>query len=91
MLDNDLLNVTREMIPAGKCEQMHYHNTALQCFYIIKGIATFEIGKEVFDVNTDESFIIEPGKHHKISNKTIDELHFLVISQPATKNDRTNL
>lgn len=91
MLDNDLLNVTREMIPAGKCEKMHYHATFLQCFYIIKGTASFDIGKDLFDINADEAIIIEPGKHHKISNKTNNELHFLVISQLATRNDRTNL
>jgi mannose-6-phosphate isomerase-like protein (cupin superfamily) len=91
MYDTESLNVTREMIPPGKCEKMHFHTIAMQCFYIIEGLATFEVEKEFFDVNADESFIIEPGKHHKISNKTNEELHFLVISQPATRNDRINV
>lgn len=91
MLDTDALNVTREMIPAGKSEKMHLHKIARQFFYIISGSAAFEINNETFTVNKDEGIEIEPGKEHRISNRGNVPLEFVVISQPSTKGDRYNL
>ena len=85
-LDRDNLSVIREKMPPDTAEVIHYHKTATQFFYILRGIATFNIGDKTFTINENEGIEIAPLKKHKISNQTKNDLEFIVISQPTTKN-----
>jgi mannose-6-phosphate isomerase-like protein (cupin superfamily) len=85
-LDSDKLSIIKEKMPPQTFETPHYHKTATQFFYILRGIATFEIEAEVFTVNAGEAVEIKPCKKHRISNQTKEDLEFIVISQPTTKN-----
>lgn len=85
-LDRENLSVISEKMPSGTSETLHFHKTATQFFYILKGIATFEIEDEIFTVNENEGIEIKTLKKHKISNQTKNDLEFIVISQPTTKN-----
>jgi len=90
-LDTTDLNITRETIPPGKGEKMHLHHKARQFFYIISGIATFDIEGETHIVNSDEGIEIIPGKKHCISNNNESPLEFIVISQLTTRGDRQDV
>ncbi len=90
LVDEDALSVKQELMPAGTKEVKHYHQSAQQFFYILKGKATFEIEDSTIVINQGEGLHIEAGKKHRILNETGEDLEFVLCSQPSTKNDRIN-
>ena len=91
LLKTKRLSIIEELMPANTSEQRHYHTFSQQYFYILKGKASFELEGETINVEQGERIYIKPKMKHQIRNSTTDDLEFLVISQPATKNDRTNI
>ena len=85
------LSVKQERMPAGTSEALHYHEHAQQFFFILKGVATFEIENETVIIEEQEGIYIRPGQKHRIINHTGSEIEFLLSSQPSTQNDRINL
>ena len=90
-VENEDLSVKQERMPAHTSEQLHYHGKAQQFFFILQGIATFEIEKEIIVIKANEGLHIEAGKKHRIMNKGENDLEFILSSQPTTKGDRINL
>lgn len=91
LLKTDSLSVIQELMPPGTSEQLHYHERAQQLFYILEGIAHFEVEGEELIVHAKESLHILPATKHKIQNRQKNELlHFLVISVPKSHGDRIN-
>lgn len=90
LVDEDVLSVKQELMPAGTKEAKHYHQTAQQFFYILKGKATFEIEDSIIEITQGEGLHIEAGAKHRISNESSEDLEFILCSQPSTKNDRIN-
>jgi mannose-6-phosphate isomerase-like protein (cupin superfamily) len=91
LLLSDSLSVIQERMPPGTSEQLHYHERAQQVFYILTGMATFEVEGEVKTVLPNQSIHIPANAKHRISNNGADDLHFLVISEPKTRGDRVNV
>jgi mannose-6-phosphate isomerase-like protein (cupin superfamily) len=91
LLKSDSLSVIQERMPSGTGEQLHYHERAQQVFYILSGMATFEVDGELKAVNPGESIHIKPLTKHRIINNGSEDLHFLVISEPKAHGDRINL
>jgi mannose-6-phosphate isomerase-like protein (cupin superfamily) len=91
LLKSDTLSVIQEKMPAGTFEQLHFHNNSQQLFFLLSGIAHFEIDGKEYVVKANESLHIPKMTKHRISNKSKDELHFLVISEPKSHGDRVNL
>lgn len=91
LLQTRTLSVIQEMMPPGTGERFHYHEYAQQLFFILKGIAEFEIDGCKYIVDEQQSIHIRPGVHHRIVNCSDAELIFLVISEPETTADRINL
>lgn len=75
-------------MPSGTEETLHFHRFAQQFFYILQGEAVFEAQGEEIAVHSGEGFHILPNTLHKIKNTSGENLNFLVISQPTTKQDR---
>ena len=90
LLDKDELSVKQERMPAQTSEALHYHEKAQQFFFILKGIATFEVENESYTVHTGQGFHIEAGKKHRIINNTSEDIEFILSSQPSTNQDRFN-
>ena len=88
--DSNDPSVIEETMPPGTDEKLHYHQQAFQFFYILKGTSVSEFDNKEFTVNALQGLSIAPKKVHRISNRSKGDLHFLVISQPTTKNDRIN-
>jgi mannose-6-phosphate isomerase-like protein (cupin superfamily) len=89
--DSQTLSIKQEIMPYGTAEKLHFHEKAEQFFYILKGEAVFYINEEMFSVKTGESITILPKSKHYISNESDENLEFLVISNPSTNNDRTEV
>jgi len=90
LVDTEALSVKQERMPAQTAEALHYHQKAQQFFFILAGIATFEVENESFTVYNGQGFHIEPGKKHRILNNTAEDIEFILSSQPSTNNDRFN-
>ncbi|WP_028980046.1 cupin domain-containing protein [Sporocytophaga myxococcoides] len=90
LLKSDSLSVIQERMPVGTFEQLHYHHNSQQLFFILSGIATFEIDGKNYVVNAHESIHVPKLSKHKISNYNSEDLHFLVISEPKSHGDRVN-
>ena len=88
--DHSQLSVKEEMMPPGSREQKHWHKTAKQFFYVLKGKATLYINDEKYGANERQGILIPSGHRHFIANDTESTLEFLVISQPSTDDDRIN-
>lgn len=88
--DTETLSVKQKLMPQQTAESLHYHKKAQQFFFILKGIATFEVEEQVFSVKESEGFHIAAGKKHRILNNTNSDLEFILSSQPSTNNDRFN-
>lgn len=91
LLKTDSLSVILEKMPPGTSEQFHFHNRSQQFFYILSGIATFEIEGQITIVKANDSIHIPHGIKHFISNKNEKDLNFLVISEPNSHGDRINI
>lgn len=91
LAEDQSLRVIEEEMPPGTEEQLHYHEKAAQVFYILKGEAEFQVGEETILAAQGESLQIPAGHPHKISNKSNQNIRFLVISAPTTNGDRINL
>lgn len=88
LLENASLSVKQEYMPAGSSESLHVHQKAQQFFYVLQGEATMEIDNEKHNIKSGEGIHIPAGRTHRIKNETSEDLEFLVISEPTTKNDR---
>jgi mannose-6-phosphate isomerase-like protein (cupin superfamily) len=91
LLKSDTLSIIEEKMPSGTAESLHFHNKAQQFFYILNGTATFELEGKIIEVNAYEGLHIKPNQKHKISNNTTVDLKFLVMSEPKSHGDRTNI
>lgn len=89
-VDSDQLSVKQELMPEQTAESLHYHKRAQQFFFILKGVATFEVEGQVFFVNENEGFYIPANKKHRILNDSNCCLEFILSSQPSTNEDRFN-
>ena len=91
LVNTESLSVIQEMMPPDTAEKMHYHKLSQQVFYILKGLATFEIDGQLHEVKAGESLHILPLSKHCIRNESSEELHFLVVSEPRSHGDRIDL
>lgn len=91
LADKESLSVKLENMPTGTKEALHYHSSAQQFFFILKGVATFYIDGRQEEVGEQQGLLIAANTKHYIENKTENSIEFLVVSQPSTNNDRTAL
>lgn len=88
LVKTDSLSVIQEKMPTQTSERLHYHNNARQFFFILSGIALFEVDGKNIEVQENSGIHILPKQRHRIFNKTEDDLHFIVISQPKSHGDK---
>lgn len=91
LVDTPALSVKQEKMGAGTKEKFHFHSNAQQFFFILKGNATFYYDNKKEILLEKQGILIAPMTKHYIANETSETLDFLVISQPDTKHDRTNI
>jgi len=85
---DESLSVIEEQMPAGASEVLHYHERALQFFFILSGEAVMEVDDCNIRMVAREGLSIRPGVPHRIRNESKEPVQFLVISQPPSHGDR---
>ena len=85
---SDSLSVIKETMPGMTSEQLHYHNKAQQFFYVLSGEAIFDIEGVSYKVTQGKGIHIKPGVKHSVSNKSMQDLVFIIISEPKSHGDR---
>lgn len=91
LVNTESLSVKQESMPPQTKEELHFHIHAQQFFYVLNGTATFYCNDKKETVHAQQGILIAPKEKHFIANETARQLEFLVISQPATDNDRVNI
>jgi mannose-6-phosphate isomerase-like protein (cupin superfamily) len=91
LLKNSNLHVIQESVPPGKSEQRHFHSVAQQFFFILTGQAVMELAGRDYPLSAGEGIHIPAGKPHQFKNPYNDSVEFLVISNPTTRGDRSDL
>lgn len=91
LLQTDSLSVKQEQMPGGSREKWHLHQKAQQFFYVLQGEAVMEMEQETHVIQAGEGIHVAAGRPHRIINDTGDMLEFLVISEPAVGEDRTEV
>lgn len=84
----DDLSVITDRVPAGECEQRHYHVKARQFFYILSGEAVMEVSEERFVLRSHQGIEILLGVAHQFRSESDSDVLFLVISAPKAHGDR---
>jgi quercetin dioxygenase-like cupin family protein len=88
LLDGAGLSVTEERMPAGGQEDRHFHAEATQLFYVLKGRLNIEVDGRVSILNSGDALSVFPKAKHEVRNDSATDVQFLVISAPATHNDK---
>lgn len=91
LLKSDELSVIEERMPFGTAEVLHYHSKTQQVFYVLSGVASFEMNGEQIEVSANESLHIPSKTLHRVSNQQKTDLKFIVISQPKSHGDRIEI
>ena len=91
LLKSQELSIIEERMPPHTAERRHFHYTADQFFYVLSGEAQMEIDGRTFTLTARTGIFIEHGRPHKISNKSDQDVTFLVMSRPTTRGDRQEL
>ncbi len=91
LLEHQDLSVIHEKMPPSSTENRHYHEQSRQLFFILKGKANLELEGEIYEILEQEAIEVAPKQRHRISNQSSHDVEFLVISQPAIKDDRIDL
>lgn len=91
LLDRPDLSVIRERIPPGRGEASHYHERARQLFFVLRGHLEIEVNETVVTLNDGDALEIEPGTRHRVTNPSDEDVLFLVISAPSTREDRIDI
>lgn len=82
------LSVIAERVPPGGKENRHRHHEARQFFYILQGAAVMEIEGAMVALRAGQGLEVAPGAAHQFRNESKSDVHFLVVSMPATRGDR---
>ena len=88
LVNNPQLSVILEHMPPDTSEVKHKHQRAQQFFFILKGVATFDLDGEMILVRENEGIHVKKDQVHQITNNTNNDLEFLVISHPHSHKDR---
>ena len=75
-------------MPPGTAEVRHFHHVAQQFFYVLRGVATFELAGETLQLGPGEGIQVAPGQAHQLRNESGEALDFIVVSTPHAHGDR---
>lgn len=70
---------------------MHFHHVSRQFFYMLAGQAILIVEGQRVSLTAGQGLEIPPGVPHQFRNESDSEVHFLVVSMPASHGDRVEL
>jgi mannose-6-phosphate isomerase-like protein (cupin superfamily) len=80
--------IIEERMPPGASEVRHYHGTARQFFYVLRGRLSIELEGREFQLSPRQGLEIAPQQAHQVRNRSDSEVEFLVVSSPPSQGDR---
>lgn len=91
LLNRDDVRVNQERVPPGGAEVMHSHKIShlFFCVFECEGLMVFE-DREVI-LERGKTLEIQPGVKHQFKNQSDGDVHFPVMSVPATRGDPQQL
>ena len=87
-LKSDELSIIAEKIPPQTSEDMHYHCTSRQFFYILSGEAVINLQNGSEKLIAGMGIEIAPMEAHQMTNISEAEVEFIVISMPEAHGDK---
>jgi mannose-6-phosphate isomerase-like protein (cupin superfamily) len=78
-------------MPPNTSEVRHYHTKSRQFFFVLSGTATLEINGVSEHITPLEGVEVPPHVAHQMMNRSDEDVEFLVISQPTSKEDRVKI
>ena len=90
LLPGEDLMIIQERMPSGTSEARHFHSKARQFFYVLSGELTMELEGSRLSIRASHGIEIAPAARHQAMNTGEEDVHFLVISSPTARGDRTN-
>jgi mannose-6-phosphate isomerase-like protein (cupin superfamily) len=85
------LSVIHERMPPNTSEVRHYHTKSRQFFFVLTGTATLEINGVSEHITPLKGVEVPPHVAHQMMNRSDEDVEFLVISQPTSKEDRVKI
>lgn len=69
-------------LPPGAASVAHYHNTAEETYYMLKGQARLVLDGQAYRLEPGQACLIQPGEVHQIFNETSEAVEFLAVCAP---------
>lgn len=91
LLQGDDLHIIHERMPPGSSERRHYHPTARQFFFVLRGELTMELAGAEVKLLAGAGLHVEPLAPHQAINGSNGDVEFLVVSSPSTRGNRVDL
>ncbi len=91
LVKNPALSVIHERMPAHTSEVRHYHRAARQFFFVLRGVALFELDGTQHELHAHQGIAVAPNVPHQMLNNSDADLEFLVVSQPPSHGDRVTI
>ncbi|HSC79147.1 MAG TPA: cupin domain-containing protein [Chitinolyticbacter sp.] len=88
LLASPTLSVIRERMPPGTAEIRHRHERAQQFFQVLAGTLTIALDGAMHTLAPEQGLHVPAGIAHQVLNRSADDVHFLVISEPPSHGDR---
>jgi mannose-1-phosphate guanylyltransferase/mannose-6-phosphate isomerase len=93
ILDSPTYKIKRIFIAPGQSISLQYHMKRAEHWVVTKGVATVTKGKQLLQLERNESIYIPIGEVHKIANNSSDGLEFIEvqIGEVLTEEDIVRL
>jgi mannose-6-phosphate isomerase-like protein (cupin superfamily) len=88
LVQTPTLSISEERMPPGTSEIRHYHCTASQFFYVLRGNLCVETGGVDIVLRAGQGKPVPAGEPHQVRNRSLSDVEFLVVSQPPSHGDR---
>ncbi|MGF9857635.1 cupin domain-containing protein [Priestia endophytica] len=85
------LSIIHERMPPNTSEVRHYHTKSRQFFFVLTGTATLEINGVLENITPLEGVEVPSHVAYQMMNRSDEDVEFLVISQPTSKEDRVQI
>lgn len=91
LLQTPALSVIEEQLPPAASEVRHYHRSAHQFFYVLRGALSIEAAGVDHTLLPGQGLSIAAGQPHQVLNRSDAPVEFLVVSAPPSHGDRITL
>lgn len=85
--DDRSQSIARARVEVGTTTAWHQLKETLECFYILEGTGTLEVGSKAYNVKKGDVMRIPADTPQRVINNGIEDLIFLCFCTPAFSAD----